>query len=346
MNETIEPKISAKPGRRLIRLVVILGVALGMFANRAALASHCPGDTLIGGGGDDEISGSNCDDVIVGNDGDNDLTGNRGHDHFIFSSGYCPPDGFCSVPPIKFWPTFGTSTINDFTHTFDLIGLDRATFQALSSSAGGGFSDPSDFAEVADETAIGDVGARIVFHTESSTLFYNENGAAPGLGEGGPFAVLIDVTTLEAADFEVVDWTPAPTTSTVTSTTLTTTTVSTTTTTKPPSTPSTSTTTTLPVCASAACELYRATHAGSCEGSVLTSRLQRRVDALAIVADRAPGSKKSSQKTQCRQTKTMARKLKTAADRSTTKPNGLSVPCGNTIGQSALRVVQSVCGAR
>jgi hypothetical protein len=194
-----------------------------------ALALHCAGGTLVGGGGDDDITGSVCDDVIVGNDGDNTLTGRLGHDLFAVSTGFCPalewqsgwvqvdtpPLAGCFQAPVPFFPAFGVSDITDFTQGFDRIGLDKATLQAVQSEVGTGLSDASDLAVVDADADVEADTAAIVYSRESELLFYNENRAAPGLGQGGPFAGLTDVETLTPADFQVLDWTasaPAPTT--------------------------------------------------------------------------------------------------------------------------------------
>ncbi len=194
----------------------------------AALAAHCRGSTLVGGGGDDALVGGSCDDVLVGNEGDNEVSGATGHDLFVFSTGYCsgldwldgwfqptpPAPTSCPSPPVPFFPDFGTTYLTDFTETVDRIALDKATFTALASDVGPGFSDPTDFHLVDEDAAVATDPAVIVYSTESEILFYNENRAAPGLGQGGPFAELDD-GELEPADFLVIHWTPAaPTSST------------------------------------------------------------------------------------------------------------------------------------
>src|SRR5437870_1861257 len=100
---------------------LVFGIAL--LSARPALPSHCRGDMLCGGGGDDTITGSSCDDIIVGNDGKNDLTGLAGHDLFVFSTGCClgldwnggwfqpGPPSSCFPPPTQFFPGFGVSDI-------------------------------------------------------------------------------------------------------------------------------------------------------------------------------------------------------------------------------------------
>lgn len=205
----------------------------------ADFTPRCIGDTLVGRGGDDDITGSSCDDTLVGNDGDNVLTGGDGYDAFVFSTGWIGDPVIALFPP-----DFGVTEVTDFEPGIDRLVLDKGTFTALTSVVGDGFSVASELAVVDADAAAGDASALIVYSTESGTLFYNENGPDAGLGRGGPFAELDDVEVVAARDFTLIDLRDSIRTTTTTSTTrLPSTSTSTTTTT---TTGVRSTTTTLP----------------------------------------------------------------------------------------------------
>jgi hypothetical protein len=281
----INPGSGQREAHRTLQVTCALICGLVLLCGGPATASHCAGDTLIGGGGDDTIIGSNCDDVLVGNDGDNDIAGAQGHDVFAFSTGYCarlewdegwiatePSPGDCFVSPIRFFPNFGVSEIEDFAHGFDRLGLDKATFTALRSEVGSGFSDPSDFQVVDNDALAETTPATIAYSVSSATLFYNENADAPGFGEGGPFALLDGVTSLVSSDFAVLDWTPVPEeTTTTSSSTTTSTTVPTTTTTPRP------TTTTTLACTTARCTLDAALESRACSDKTLPLRITKKI---------------------------------------------------------------------
>jgi Ca2+-binding RTX toxin-like protein len=151
-------------------------------------------NNLQGGSGDDRISGAGGNDIIFGQGGNDILNGGAGNDIFYYNgllSGAVTASGY-----------FGLDTISDFTSTQDKIYLSKATFSAITSAAGtaigGNFVTVDDDAQVATQTAA------IVYSLNSGGLFYNQNGATAGLGtNGGEFANLLASPTLLATDFVV-----------------------------------------------------------------------------------------------------------------------------------------------
>jgi hypothetical protein len=143
-------------------------------------------DTLSGGAGIDTLSGGLGNDLLIGGAGD---------DQFVFNG----ISAFAAA-------TFGVDTITDFS-TGDKLVLSKTVFAALTSVAGAGFSAPLEFAVVQDDALAGDSSAFIVYSQNSGSLFYNQNGAALGLGTsataGGEFASILTVPNLVASDFVI-----------------------------------------------------------------------------------------------------------------------------------------------
>ena len=94
-------------------------------------------------------------------------------------------------------------TLLDFTTTADKLVLSKATFTALTSAIGNGFSQGTEFAIVEDDALAGGSSAFIVYSSNSGSLFYNQNGNASGLGTGAEFAVLFGIPTLSSGDFSL-----------------------------------------------------------------------------------------------------------------------------------------------
>jgi len=84
-----------------------------------------------------------------------------------------------------------------------LIALDKTTFDALESQGGFGFSIAREFAVVSADALVADSDAFILYSRSTGNLFYNENGATPGLGDGGHFATLQNAPDLVASDFQI-----------------------------------------------------------------------------------------------------------------------------------------------
>jgi Ca2+-binding RTX toxin-like protein len=142
-------------------------------------------ENIIGGAGND---------TIAGNSLNNTLTGGTGADKFVFSGGVVSASTAVSV-------LFGSDTITDFTTGADKLVLSQSTFGAIS-VAGGAIAN---FANVADDSLVDGSAAAIVFSQATGKLFYNQNGATTGLGDGGgQFATLSGLPTLAASDFQIV----------------------------------------------------------------------------------------------------------------------------------------------
>ena len=158
------------------------------------LTGNSLNNTLTGGGGNDQLTGQDGNDSLIGGSGDDLLTGGNGSDNFIFSSNSV----FNSS-------NLGIDAIADFTPGSDKIVLSKAIFTALQSSIGNGFSQPAEFASVADDDLVATSSAFIVYSNSSGSIYYNQNGSAAGLGSGSEFANLLTVPTLIAADFALIN---------------------------------------------------------------------------------------------------------------------------------------------
>jgi Ca2+-binding RTX toxin-like protein len=142
-------------------------------------------ENVIGGAGDDTIAGNSLNNM---------LTGGAGVDKFVFSGGAVSASTAVSL-------LFGSDTITDFTTGADKLVLSQATFSAITSSGGM----ISNFAKVADDSLVDTSAAAIVYSQATGKLFYNQNGATAGFGDGGgQFATLSGSPTLTASDFQIV----------------------------------------------------------------------------------------------------------------------------------------------
>jgi Ca2+-binding RTX toxin-like protein len=118
------------------------------------------------------------------------MTGGLGSDRFVYST----TSSFSTS-------AIGIDVFTDFTSGTDKIILDKTTFSALKSLAGDGFSDLTDFAVVTDDSLIAGRSELIVYNSDTDELFYNQNGAATGLGTGAKFAS--GIANLTANDFVI-----------------------------------------------------------------------------------------------------------------------------------------------
>ncbi|WP_375470317.1 hypothetical protein [uncultured Nostoc sp.] len=145
-------------------------------------------DLLRGGSGDDILIGGEDNDTLVGGVGNDVLVGGAGADRFLYNT-----DAAFDLTAV------GVDAISDFKHSQgDKIILDKTTFNAITSAAGTGFSNKSDFKIT---SSAGTSTAKIVYDPVSGQLFYNPNGSATGFGSGGLFATLTGAPTLTASDF-------------------------------------------------------------------------------------------------------------------------------------------------
>jgi Ca2+-binding RTX toxin-like protein len=150
------------------------------------------GGTLLGLVGNDTLVGGAGNDTLLGGLGSDYLRGGNGADEFVFGA---PSEPFNSLDVDK---------VRDFTG-FDKLVLSKATFSALTSAIGSGFTTASEFAIVNKDTDAATSSAIIVYNSTSGSLFYNSNGAAAGFGitpsSGGIFARLTGNPGLTGASF-------------------------------------------------------------------------------------------------------------------------------------------------
>jgi serralysin len=142
-------------------------------------------DKLYGGAGEDRLWGGRNDDFLVGGAGDDELTGNSGGDRF----------GFITAD-------LGVDRITDFEAGIDRIVLSKMTFTTLTSAVDGSLNE-SELAIVGDDLSAAFSNASIAYSTGTGNLFYNQNGAGDGFGEGDRFATLTNIPTLSALDFAI-----------------------------------------------------------------------------------------------------------------------------------------------
>lgn len=136
---------------------------------------------LSGNAGNDSITGLAGNDVISGGIGKDVLSGGQGKDRFVFDT------------EAAFNAAEGRDRILDFTPRQDRIILDRTTFTAVSKQVS--FATVTTLAESESSAAL------ITYVRSQGKLFYNENGATAGLGNGGLFALLKSPSNLTAANF-------------------------------------------------------------------------------------------------------------------------------------------------
>ncbi|MEO0985111.1 MAG: calcium-binding protein [Cyanobacteria bacterium J06639_14] len=152
-----------------------------------------------GGDGNDLLIGGVGDDILIGGNGNNLLIGGGGNDILVGGSGITSI-GF-DTGAVFDAADIGTNQIQNFEAN-DLIVLDVTVFDQLTSAVGGALSD-DEFAVVgsAEEAALSD--ALIVYGSDTGNLYYNQNGAEDGFGNGAHFATLEGVPELEASNFVI-----------------------------------------------------------------------------------------------------------------------------------------------
>lgn len=142
----------------------------------------------------DFLYGGKGNDTLLGGYGNDKLKGGLGNDSFVFNTHVT----FNS-------DTIGIDIIADFGDRTDVIELDKTTFTALTSQAGSGFSNANEFAVVSEDSLVAASDAFIVYSSSTGGLFYNENSANAGLGNGGQFAILSNNPDLLANNFQIAD---------------------------------------------------------------------------------------------------------------------------------------------
>ncbi|MBN3893479.1 MAG: calcium-binding protein [Nostoc sp. JL31] len=163
-------------------------------------------DVINGQGGNDIITGNSDNDLLRGGSGDDILIGGEGNDTLVggvnndILVGGAGADTFLYNTDVAFVRTdIGQDAIADFNSSEgDKIVLKLTTFSAITSVAGTGFSNNSNFKITnSPETST----AKIVYNAVSGQLFYNQNGDVAGFGSGGLFATLTGAPTLTTSDF-------------------------------------------------------------------------------------------------------------------------------------------------
>ncbi|MBD1912969.1 MULTISPECIES: S8 family serine peptidase [unclassified Leptolyngbya] len=156
-------------------------------------------DIIWGEQGNDRLNGSNGSDSLIGGAGADNLLGGAASDRLTGGDG---ADTFRFAANSAFGAvSLGIDLITDFINGVDRIMLSKSTFSALLSTIGTGFSQASEFAQVANNTLVDNSSALIVYSQASNTLYYNANGTELGLGDGGRFAILRGVANLTAQSF-------------------------------------------------------------------------------------------------------------------------------------------------
>ena len=139
------------------------------------------GNILSGNAGNDTITGLAGNDIVSGGIGKDVLSGGDGKDSFVFDT------------QAVFNATDGRDRILDFTPRQDRIVLDRTTFTTVRKRVS--FASVTTLAESESSTAL------ITYVRSQGKLFYNENGATAGLGNGGLFAILKNPSSLTSVSF-------------------------------------------------------------------------------------------------------------------------------------------------
>lgn len=141
-------------------------------------------DTLDGGRGIDFLNGGNGSDRLVGGAGRDRLTGGTGADTFVFESD----------TPFR-TAGLGVDLITDFNRTLDRIELSQATFGNITAAQ----------IQIVNSSAAAARSSRLItYNRVSGQLYFNENGAAAGFGEGGQFAQFLGRPALTANHFQIV----------------------------------------------------------------------------------------------------------------------------------------------
>jgi Ca2+-binding RTX toxin-like protein len=151
------------------------------------------GNNLLKGlDGNDTLIGSAGNDTLIGGKGNDILTGGDGSDSFLFGSG-----------AIFNTSDFGVDSINDFIKGSDKIILSKTSFNALVSTVGNNLQ-TAEFATINDAAnelnLVGSSNAKIVYNLATGNLFYNQNGATAGLGNGALFATFNGIPQLSEND--------------------------------------------------------------------------------------------------------------------------------------------------
>jgi Ca2+-binding RTX toxin-like protein len=137
------------------------------FGGADKLMGNGGNDTLDGYSGNDNLLGGTGADRLAGDTGKDTMTGNAGKDLFVFETAA----GTANVDLIK-----------DFTHGDDKIVFENSIFTKLQAVAGalaaGAFKAATNITASGGSTV--DASDRILYDTDSGSLYYDSNGSASG----------------------------------------------------------------------------------------------------------------------------------------------------------------------
>jgi Ca2+-binding RTX toxin-like protein len=136
-------------------------------------------DQITGSSQANRLSGNAGRDRLIGNAGDDQLTGGTGRDQLTGSSG---KDRFIFDDGVAFSATTDADRITDFESGGDKLVLDRSMFVGLGNRVS--------FATVKTLEQASSSTAKITYIRTTGRLYYNSDGATPGFGSGGLFALL------------------------------------------------------------------------------------------------------------------------------------------------------------
>ncbi|MDY7007292.1 MAG: calcium-binding protein [Cyanobacteriota bacterium] len=153
-------------------------------------------DLIRGDSGNDLVAGQGGHDTLIGGSGDDRIVGHGGNDFLIGGSGR--DDFFFNLG----WSNslLGVDTIVDFIPGVDDIVLNRMG-STLSSSNGEGFSINQEFGIVNNSSAASSSSAEIVYDRSTGDLYYNPNRGTSGFGSGGQIATLVGAPDINEFDF-------------------------------------------------------------------------------------------------------------------------------------------------
>lgn len=149
-------------------------------------------DVIRGKGGSDWLSAGAGNDLVDGGRGNDVINGGRGHDQLIGGSG---KDFFVFADRPG---AANADTVEDFTHDWDMIVLQRSDFSRLN---WGALREPA-FDAADGATAADDASDRIVYDTASGALYYDPDGV--GGAAARHFATFKGAPELDAGDFLIV----------------------------------------------------------------------------------------------------------------------------------------------
>jgi Cysteine-rich secretory protein family/RTX calcium-binding nonapeptide repeat (4 copies) len=158
-------------------------------------------DTLTGGTANDQILGKGGNDVLNGAGGNDLLTGGAGADTLSGGAGLDYLTGGNGNDKFRFTAINGIDRVTDFVSGNDKIVLKQSAFGGVTAGK---------IAIVNTDAQVNGSAGLIVFSKATGGIFYNQNGAAAGLGTGAQFAKVYSNNTpssipaLSATDFQFI----------------------------------------------------------------------------------------------------------------------------------------------